>query len=140
MANIVDLREMGDEKLAEMLEGLHEEMFNFRFQRASGQLENYTQLKRARRERAQVLTVLNTRKLAAKVATGEPSIAKALVGKTWQATSAFDYEQGAWLVRFVDESNKELASAKVNLNKAHPHGRTRRNRKPSNRVLAYTIA
>ena len=58
MLNIVELREMSDDRLEEMMENAREELFNLRFQKASARLENYARLKQVRRELAQLQTVL----------------------------------------------------------------------------------
>lgn len=58
MTSIVELREMSTDKLEEALENAREEMYNLRFQRATGRLENYSQLKKTRQEIARLATVL----------------------------------------------------------------------------------
>jgi large subunit ribosomal protein L29 len=64
MASIVELRDMSDEKLEELLDNAREEMFNLRFQHASARLDDLSQLKRVRRDIAQLETVLHQRDLA----------------------------------------------------------------------------
>lgn len=122
MANIVELRSMSDEKLEKMLEDAREEVFNLRFRRASGQLEDYSRLKVARREIAQLETVLHMRGLAVEAAAAEPEIAGALQGREWQAAAHFDYESSAWQVEFTAD-NKKVATAVVDLNKKRPHNK-----------------
>jgi large subunit ribosomal protein L29 len=51
------MRELTDEELTERLKGTRKELFNLRFQSATGALENHTRLKLARREIARILTV-----------------------------------------------------------------------------------
>jgi large subunit ribosomal protein L29 len=51
------LRELTDDQLAERLVDTRKELFNLRFQSATGQLENSARLKLARREIARILTV-----------------------------------------------------------------------------------
>jgi len=141
MANIVELREMSDEKLEEMLENAREELFNLRFRRASGQLEDYSRLKVARREVAQLETVLHMRQLAVATAAAEPAIAAALAGREWEASAAFDYEESAWLVTFADEDGNELASAAVDLNKKRPRSRREARKKGQpNLVISSELA
>jgi large subunit ribosomal protein L29 len=135
MANIVELREMGDNKVEELLENAREEMFNLRFQRASGRLEDYTRLKAVRREIARLETVLHMRQLARDTAAAEPAIAAVLADKAWNATSRFNYEESAWRVQFTDENGNELATALVNLNKARPKGRKARETKKQPRLV-----
>ncbi len=119
MANIVELRSMSDEKIEKMLEDAREELFNLRFRRASSQLEDYSRLKVARREIAQLESVLHMRNLAVQAAATEPEIATALNGKEWQGTAHFDYEASAWQVEFM-AGNKRVATAVVDLNKKRP--------------------
>lgn len=135
MANIVELREMGDVKLEEMLENAREEMFNLRFQRASGRLEDYNRLKAVRREIAQLETVLHMRQLATDTAAAEPAIAAVLADREWRAAARFSYEDSAWRVEFTDENDNELATALVNLNKARPKGRKARATKKQPRLV-----
>jgi large subunit ribosomal protein L29 len=89
MAEILELRDMSDEKLEELLEDRREEMFNYRFQRASGRLEDYTRLKRVRREIAQIETVLHQRWLAVELAAQEPTVAPKLAGQEWTGMARF---------------------------------------------------
>ena len=141
MANIVELRGMSVDKLDEMLENNREEMFNLRFRNASSQLEDYSRLKRVRREVAQIETVLHMRQLAESAAAAQPEIASVLSGKQWQATSRFVYEDSAWQVDFVDESGKDLASALVDLNKKRPLGRKAKSQKAQPQlVTSFEIA
>jgi large subunit ribosomal protein L29 len=56
-----DLRALSDEELAERLADTRKELFNLRFQSATGQLENTAQLKLKRREIARILTVQEER-------------------------------------------------------------------------------
>ena len=52
-----DLRELDDDQLAQRLVDTRKELFNLRFQSATGQLENSARLKLTRREIARILTV-----------------------------------------------------------------------------------
>jgi large subunit ribosomal protein L29 len=141
MANIVELRELDEAKLEEMLEDAREALFKLRFRDASAQLEDYSQIKATRREVAQLNTVLNMRQKAVDAAVAIPEIAAALNGKTWEATSRFDYEESAYQVVFVDDAGAELASASVNLNKKRIQGRRARQEKPQPRlVTSYKVA
>ena len=56
-----DMRELSNEDLAERLVETRKELFNLRFQSATGQLENVAQLKLKRREIARLLTVKEER-------------------------------------------------------------------------------
>ncbi len=128
MAAIVELREMSDEKIEEMLENAREEMFNLRFRHASSRLDDFSQLRRIRREIAQYETVLQMRQLAVDTAVQQPEIASALSNQEWYAEARFDYEDSAWHVDFLNDGNdKEIATAKVNLNQKKSGG-SRKNR------------
>ena len=56
-----DLRDLTDEELELQLADRRQELFNLRFQSATGALENPARLKLARREIARILTVRNER-------------------------------------------------------------------------------
>lgn len=58
-----ELRELPDEELLERVESAKEELFNLRFQLATGQLDNTTRMKELRREVARVSTVLRERQI-----------------------------------------------------------------------------
>ncbi|HSH04165.1 MAG TPA: 50S ribosomal protein L29 [Anaerolineae bacterium] len=139
MANIVELRGLSDDKIAEMLEEARGEMFNLRFQQAMTRLDDPSQLKRVQREIAQFETVLHMRGLATNAATQQPEIAKALSGVDWHADTRFDYEESAWVVQFVDKDGKNVAQAHVDLNVAQPKGTRRQRGRARNRVLKYEV-
>ena len=58
------LRDMTDDELARELSERRQELFNLRFQSATGALENPARLKLAKREIARILTVRSERELA----------------------------------------------------------------------------
>lgn len=58
-----ELRELNDEELVERLRESKEELFNLRFQMATGQLDNNRRLRTVRREIARVYTVMREREL-----------------------------------------------------------------------------
>ena len=58
-----ELRELPDEELVSRIESAKEELFNLRFQLATGQLDNPTRLKEVRHEVARIATVLREREL-----------------------------------------------------------------------------
>ncbi|GIV00104.1 MAG: 50S ribosomal protein L29 [Actinomycetota bacterium] len=64
-AKIREIRELPDAELRERVEALKEELFNLRFQLATGQLDNPMRIKQVRHEIARILTVLRERELAA---------------------------------------------------------------------------
>ena len=56
-----DLRTRTPDELVEQAENLGKEIFNLRFQRASGQLENTARVRQARRDIARIKTILGER-------------------------------------------------------------------------------
>ena len=67
----VDLRKIADDELTSRLVELKEELFNLRFQSATGQLENHGRLRAVRREIARIYTVLRERELGITEIEGE---------------------------------------------------------------------
>ena len=65
MAKATDLRAKTDDELATRMGELKKAQFNMRFQKASGQLTNTAQVSQARKEIAQVQTVIGERRRAA---------------------------------------------------------------------------
>ena len=66
MANIVtteELRALAGEELATKLRESEEELFNLRFQAATGQLESHGRLTAVRKEIARIYTILREREL-----------------------------------------------------------------------------
>jgi len=129
MALIVKLREDSSEKIEEMLENAREEMFNLRFRHASSRLDDFSQLRRIRREIAQYETVLRMRDLAVDTALEQPEIAAALKGREWSGEAEFDYYESAWKVEFLDENDKEIVTALVDLNQKKTTGGSRKDRR-----------
>ena len=60
-----ELRELNDTELEHRLGETKEELFNLRFQNATGQLDNVTRLTQVRREIARIETLLREREIAA---------------------------------------------------------------------------
>ncbi len=65
MARAKALTDLGDTDLIERLSEAKEELFNLRFQLATGQLDNPARLKQVRRDIARMLTELRAREIAA---------------------------------------------------------------------------
>ena len=65
MARAKALADFGDTDLIERLSEAKEELFNLRFQLATGQLDNPARLKQVRRDIARMLTELRAREIAA---------------------------------------------------------------------------
>lgn len=66
--NANELRDKSPDQLREELANLKKESFNLRFQQATGQMENTSGMRNARRSAARVKTILNEK---AKAAAGE---------------------------------------------------------------------
>jgi len=58
-----DLRHLDNDSLEEKLRESKEELFNLRFQAATGQLESHGRLRAVRREIARIYTILREREL-----------------------------------------------------------------------------
>jgi large subunit ribosomal protein L29 len=56
-----DLRTRSQDELSDQVDALGKEIFNLRFQRASGQLENTARVRQVRREIARIKTILGER-------------------------------------------------------------------------------
>lgn len=61
---ISEIRNMNDDQLRDQLEDFKEALFNLRFQRAFGQLEDANAIPRTKRDVARVLTILREREMA----------------------------------------------------------------------------
>ena len=58
-----ELRELGNEELLAKLREAKEELFNLRFQAATGQLENHGRLKAVRKDIARIYTLMRESEL-----------------------------------------------------------------------------
>ena len=61
-----DLRARTEDELTEEIETLGKEIFNLRFQRASGQLENTARVRQVRRDIARLKTIAREKRAEAK--------------------------------------------------------------------------
>jgi large subunit ribosomal protein L29 len=68
---VAELRLLGDNELVERLGEARRELFNLRFQLATGQLDNSARLGEVRRDIARLSTFLREREIAAAEAAGE---------------------------------------------------------------------
>ena len=62
-AALSELRALEDDELVTKLREAKEELFNLRFQAATGQLENHGRLRAVRKEIARIYTVMREREL-----------------------------------------------------------------------------
>jgi large subunit ribosomal protein L29 len=63
MTKAAEIRELSSDELETRLAETTEELFNLRFQNATGQLDNYRRLAQLRREVARINTILRERQL-----------------------------------------------------------------------------
>ena len=70
-----ELRNLNNAELAEKLRESKEELFNLRFQGATGQLENHARLRAVRKDIARIYTVLRERELGITPFEGEEGAA-----------------------------------------------------------------
>ena len=68
--NVESLDGMDNARLLEALKSSKEELFNLRFQAATGQLDNASRLKSVKRDIARIYTILRERELGLSVAPG----------------------------------------------------------------------
>lgn len=67
-SNAAELRELTEEELVLRLREAKEELFNLRFQMATGQLDNNRRLRTVRHDIARIYTVMRERELGLSVA------------------------------------------------------------------------
>ena len=65
MSSAKELRDLNDTELEHRLGEAKEELFNLRFQNATGQLDNIARLPQVRRDVARIETLLREREIAA---------------------------------------------------------------------------
>ncbi|HSV67024.1 MAG TPA: 50S ribosomal protein L29 [Mycobacteriales bacterium] len=70
-----ELRELPEEELRSRLREAKEELFNLRFQMATGQLDNNRRLRTVRRDIAKIYTIMRERELGLSVAPDAEGVA-----------------------------------------------------------------
>jgi large subunit ribosomal protein L29 len=55
---VSEIRDLGPEEMQSKVDDLREELFNLRFQHGTGQLENTTKLKQAKKDIARLKTII----------------------------------------------------------------------------------
>ena len=73
--NAAELRELNEDELVLRLREAKEELFNLRFQMATGQLDNNRRLRTVRHDIARIYTILHERELGLSVAPEESASA-----------------------------------------------------------------
>ena len=93
---ITELDSFDNERLAEELKKAKAELFNLRFQSATGQLESHGRVRQVKRDIARIYTVLRERELGIRLtpaAAPAPAKAKKSSKKTEQADAAADTKE-----------------------------------------------
>jgi large subunit ribosomal protein L29 len=67
MLRIAEIRAMTDAELAARIQEGHQELFNLRFQRATGNLSNPMRFRHVRKDLARIKTVIRERELEAEL-------------------------------------------------------------------------
>ena len=67
---VAPMRELEDDELATKLREAKEELFNLRFQAATGQLESHGRLRTVKKDIARIYTVVRERELGIRVVPG----------------------------------------------------------------------
>ncbi|SKA03326.1 50S ribosomal protein L29 [Anaerorhabdus furcosa] len=62
--NVKEIREKSNEELLKDIDSLKEELFNLRFQQATGQLENPSRMKDIKKTIARIKTIITERTLS----------------------------------------------------------------------------
>ena len=62
--NVKEIRDKSNEELNKEMTSLKEELFNLRFQQATGQLQNSAKMKTLKKDIARIKTILTERKMA----------------------------------------------------------------------------
>ncbi len=60
-----EIRDLSNEEMVKKLEETKEELFNLRFQNATGQLDNYKRIRELKRDVARIKTVMRQQEIAA---------------------------------------------------------------------------
>ncbi|MBP1327248.1 large subunit ribosomal protein L29 [Leucobacter exalbidus] len=91
---ITELDSYENERLAEELKKAKAELFNLRFQSATGQLESHGRVRQVKRDIARIYTVLRERELGIRVTpVAAPAKAAKATKKTEQADAAADTKE-----------------------------------------------
>ncbi len=62
--NVKDIREKSNEELLKSVDSLKEELFNLRFQQATGQLEDASRIRVVKKTIARIKTIITERQLS----------------------------------------------------------------------------
>ena len=123
---MAELRELPDEQLIERLESHKEELFNLRFQLATGQLDNPMRIKDVRHDVSRILTVLRERQPEQEVEEELDRADAEALAQSRQAQAA-GTKKGEPLDVML-EPGAEVAEADAELEEQQTGKRTRRRR------------
>src|SRR5688572_22290661 len=103
----VELDTFEDDRLVEELKKAKEELFNLRFQSATGQLESHGRLRAVKRDIARIYTVIRERELGIRATPVPLETAKPeRKGRTKRKTESADGDAGAQADETVQEASK----------------------------------
>ena len=71
-----EIRDLADEELVSRLGEAKEELFNLRFQAATGQLESHGRLRAVKKDIARIYTVVRERELGIRTTPGQSDVAQ----------------------------------------------------------------
>ncbi|NDH65039.1 MAG: 50S ribosomal protein L29 [Microbacteriaceae bacterium] len=89
----VELDKIEDSVLVEELKKAKEELFNLRFQSATGQLESHGRLRAVKRDIARIYTVIRERELGIRAVPAAAAVKPATKAKKAEATEAAATEE-----------------------------------------------
>jgi large subunit ribosomal protein L29 len=105
-----EIRELPDEELYSRVEQAKEELFNLRFQLATGQLDNPTRVRTVRHDIARTLTVLRERHLEAELEEELARVDAKALERSREAQRSGEL-RGTPLGELEEEALEELAEA-----------------------------
>ena len=105
-----ELRELPDEELLSRLEIQKEELFNLRFQAATGQLDNSMRIKQVRHDVARILTVLRDRQTEEELAQAVARADRESLEERRQAIASGELK-GRSLTEMAEEAQIEQEAA-----------------------------
>ncbi len=105
-----ELREVPDEELFAQVESHKEELFNLRFQYATGQLDNPMRMKQVRHEIARILTILRQRSTEQELEEALSRADEHALAES-RAAQARGEKKGTSLADAVDEARIEAEAA-----------------------------
>ncbi len=118
-----ELRELTDDQLVERAESAKEELFNLRFQLATGQLDNSSAIKKVRHEIARIATVIRQRDIEAAPGRGARDGRSARNGERRVSAEQVTKERGRRKVRtgvVVSDGMDKTVVVRIDRSFRHP--------------------